>query len=127
MPEDAGTEREASASTPPATIGLLEIVPVAPVGWWAVRVTVAHADGPACAWAPRLFDHPAWAEAWLAERSAHQVRPAVRRCTEGPDSLAYAAVLDERGEELLVSAPIRRLKAAGLAALLAAELRARTA
>lgn len=118
-----GTDREVSTGRP-ASIGLLEVVPTAGVGSWTVRVTVSHADGPVCGWTPRLFDTPGEAEAWLAERSAHQVRPAVRRCTDG--TLAYAVILDEDGTELLLSAPVRRIKAAGVAALLAAELRART-
>jgi len=109
----------------PASFGLVEVVAVAGAPCWAVRVTVAHADGPMSGWTPTLFDSPAAAERWLAERSAHQVRPAVRRCLAGGD-LAYAVILDEDGEELLVSAPIRRIRAAGVAALLAAELRART-
>jgi len=125
MPEDAGSEREATTWSPPASIGLLEAVRVPGAGCWSARVTVAHADGPAPAWAPQLFDHPTAAEAWLAARSAHALRPAVRDCTDGPEGLAYAAVLDDRGDEVLVSSPVRRAKAAGLAALLVAELRAR--
>lgn len=126
MPDDAGSERDATAGSPAASIGLLEVVRAPFAGFWTVRVTVAHAEGPVTAWTPRLFDHPAVAEAWLADRSARQVRPAVRSCPDGPAGLAYAAVLDERGDELLVSHPVRRIKAAGMAALLAAELRART-
>jgi len=127
MPDDAGPERESTTWSPPAGIGLLEAVCVPGTGCWTARVTVSHADGPVCAWSPVLVDHPAAAEAWLLSRSAHQLRPAVRSCTEGPAGLAYAAVLDQHGAELLVSAPLRRIKAAGVAALLAAELRARAA
>lgn len=127
MPDDAGSERDATTSSRAASIGVLEVVPLPGAGLWTVRVTVAHADGPVTAWTPMLFDHPTVAEGWLADRSAHQLRPAVRSCAEGPAGLAYAAVLDEKGDELLVSPPVRRIRAAGIAALLAAELRARTA
>lgn len=122
MPE--GTPRDVGLGRP-ASIGLLEVVSVAGSGCWAVRVTVSHADGPRSGWTPELFDTPEAAQRWLADRSSHQVRPAVRSC-EGSSHLAYAAVLDEDGDELLVSAPLRRIRAAGVAALLAAELRART-
>lgn len=120
-----GTPRDVGLGRP-ASIGLLEVVSVAGSGCWAVRVTVSHADGPRSGWTPELFDTPEAAQRWLAERAAHQVRPAVRRCGGATGDLAYAVILDEDGEELLVSAPLRRLRAAGVAALLAAELRART-
>jgi hypothetical protein len=123
MSED--THRDLSTGRP-ASIGVLEVVAVPASGCWTVRITVAHADGPVAGWTPSLFDTPDEAESWLAERAAHQVRPAVRRCADGVGGLAYAVLLDEEGSELLVSAPVRRIKAAGVAALLAAELRART-
>jgi hypothetical protein len=120
-----GTPRDVGLGRP-ASFGLLEVVSVAGAACWAVRVTVSHADGPMSGWTPELFDSPEAAQRWLAERSAHQVRPAVRRCLGAAGDLAWAAVLDEDGDELLVSAPLRRIRAAGVAALLAAELRART-
>lgn len=122
MPEETDSPREAAA--PAASIGVLEVVRVAPTPWCCVRITVAHADGPVSGWTPVLFDSPEATADWVADRSSHQVRPAVRRSAGA--ATAHAAVLDETGAELLVSAPVPPAKAAGVAALLAAELRART-
>jgi hypothetical protein len=124
MPDDPGSRRDTFAGSP-ASIGLLEQVPAPELGW-SVRITVAHADGPVTAWATTLFDSPDAIEAWLADRRRHTLRPAVRSCADVPGDLGYAAVLDDEGAELVVSTPVRRIKAAGIAALLAAELRART-
>lgn len=123
MAEEIDSEREVPVGSP-ASIGVLEVVRVPATPWWCVRITVAHADGPVPGWTPDLFDSAEVAAAWVAERSSHQVRPAVRGCAD--EGSAYAAVLDETGAELLVSAPVPRLRAAGVAALLAAELRVRT-
>ena len=124
MPEETSSERDAAAGSAPARIGVLEVVRVPGTACWTVRITVSHADGPVSGWTPRLFDDADEAAGWATERSSHQARPAVRSCIDGHS--AYAAVLDEGGTEVLVSAPVPRIKAAGVAALLAAELRART-
>lgn len=123
MSEEPLADRDAGTESPLAGIGVLEVLPVVGLGAWSLRITVAHADGPVCGWAPLAFGTAGEADAWLIERSRHQLRPAVRDCTHATGDLSYAAVLDEHGTEVLVSAPLRRIKAAGVAALLAAELR----
>lgn len=123
MSEEPLADRDAGTDSPLAGIGVLEVLPVVGLGAWTLRITVAHADGPMCGWAPLTFTTAADAEGWLADRSRHQLRPAVRDCALSEGELSYAAVLDEHGTEVLVSAPLRRIKAAGVAALLAAELR----
>jgi len=122
--EGTSSERDAIAGLGPARVGVLAVVRAPGTPWWNVRVTVAHADGPVSGWTPVLFDDAGAATDWVAARSVHQLRPAVRSCADGAS--AHAAVLDEAGTELLVSAPVARTKAAGVAALLAAELRACT-
>lgn len=114
-----------SVGPPPQGVGVAEVVAVPALRAWTVRVTVPHGDGPASGWAPEVFWSPVSAQRWIAARAQRQLRPAVRECDHGPHELAYAAVLDEHGTELLVSQPLRRVKAAGVAALLAAELRSR--
>lgn len=116
--------REAAGDRAPS-IGVLEVLALDGLPAWTVRLTVPHADGPVSAWAPSVFWSAAAGEQWLAAKSRRQLRPAVRDCERSIEQLAYAVVLDESGEPVLTSAPLRRVKAAGVAALLAAELRAR--
>lgn len=124
MSEETQSDRDALAGPAPAgSLGVLEVVRAVGTPWWAVRVTIAHADGPVSGWTPQLFDTPEEATTWIASRSGGQLRPAVRTCTDGGSS--YAAVVDRASRALLLSAPVARRKAAGIAALLAAELRAR--
>lgn len=129
MYDDTGHQDDGSRPTglgpAPQGIGVAQVVAVPALRAWTVRVTVPHADGAVSGWAPEVFWSPVAAEGWIAARARRQLRPAVRECLHGPHDLAYAAVLDDAGTELLVSEPLRRVKAAGVAALLAAELRAR--
>lgn len=126
MADDTDRPHETGTGHQPASIGVVEVLAVPDIGAWTIRVTVAHADGPVSGWAPVVFWSALAGERWLADRSRQLLRPAVRRCDHGHGDLAYGAVLDADGQPVLVSEPLRRVKAAGVAALLAAELRART-
>lgn len=106
-----------------AELAVLTVVPVAGLGAWTVRITVPHPDGVASGWAPYVFWSPEAAASWSSARARTGIRPTVRDCGLGPNELAYPAVVDDEGEELCVGEPTTRVRAAGIAALLAAELR----
>lgn len=107
----------------PAGVAALATVPVPELDGWAVRITVAHRDGPVQGWAPHLFWSEAAAVTWLRDRTGHVVRPAVRDCVHGRNDRAYACVVDADGNAMLVSEPLARPAAAAAAAVFAAEFR----
>ena len=108
----------------PADLAILRTVEVTHLGAWMVQITAAHATGACIGWAPVLFASEDAAQEWLDLRSHLDVRPAVRDCIDGPHDLACAVLVDGDDRDLLVSEPVPRTKAAGVAALFAAEFRA---
>ena len=109
-----------------ADIAVLEITAAPGLDAWTVRITVPHVDGPVRGWAPVVFWTAGAAKLWLDARRDLLVRPGVRDCDLGPNDLAYGVVVDDAGDDLLVSEPLPRVKAAGVAAMFAQEFRDRS-
>ena len=103
-----------------ATISILE---VPETGVWTVRVSVAYPGGPAHGWVPYAFFSETAAAEWLSGRVKGRIMPCVRECDDGPNDVAIACITTQDGVDLLVSEPMARTRAAGVAAMFAAEFR----
>ena len=104
-------------------IASVAIEPVEGTPMWSIRVTVAYPSGAESGWAPFVFFSEEAAAQWLSGRVRGRIMPCVRECTDGPQELAIACIATQDGVELLMSEPMPRHRAAGVAAMFAAEFR----
>lgn len=113
----------ADRAEPTAPLLGVQVVAAEDVGAWTIRVVVEHRTKPVTAWVPLVFWNLDAANAWLDDRRRATLVPAVCSCEFGSNRLGLASVRDERGEDVVLSEPVPRVYAAGVAALLASELR----
>lgn len=103
-----------------ATISISE---VPGTSMWTIRVAVAYPGGPAFGWVPVVFATEEAAARWLSGRVRGRILPCVRECDDAHADLAVACITTEDGVDLLLSDPMPRTRAAGVAAMFAAEFR----